>query len=114
MNPGVINAGKFPGLTLKAWAIVAQSGSFIATLIKGFNVASASSGSAGSFNITFTAAMAGTNYITDFAFDTDQYTPTIAPFGRSTGKTTTTVNISTYGNAGALAQIGFVFLAFYE
>lgn len=48
----------FPGLTLKAWAVVNAAG----TLIKGFNVTS-SSMVTGTCTVNFTTAMATTTYM---------------------------------------------------
>lgn len=62
MITGIIQAGKFPGLTLKAWAkINGTTGAILAS----FGIASVTRTIAGRYVVVFASAMANSNYLVD-------------------------------------------------
>ena len=98
--------GALPGLALKAWAYVISNG----TLIKGFNIASASRSGVGTYVLTYTTATTNAETITRFTipnFTSSSYT------GARSNSITTGMNVSTYTAGSTPADTAF-FVEIYE
>lgn len=80
LTPSNQVGGALPGLTLKAWALVAANG----TIIRQFNVAAVVKGAAGTYSPTFTAAMTQASYLVRVTGHYPAGTVPTVPFGYCT------------------------------
>lgn len=98
-----------PGLTLKAW-VKFKVAAGVLTLVSSFNVTGMARNSIGNYTITLTNAMAGTDQLLIFNFDTGGLTvPTCSFYTKST-----TVPAVICGAGGALADPVNGYVALYE
>lgn len=66
---GSIVGGVYPGLALKAWAVVRWNGAAAPTLIKGANIASVARSNVGILVVTFTTPFLSVDQVTDYAIE---------------------------------------------
>lgn len=103
--------GAYPGLVLKAWTLLALNGGVL-SMVKQQGVATAVRFGLGLYDLTFSSAMSGTNYVIDFGADY----ATMAPQSYLANKTVNGCRIGMFdGSVGSTIDISKnLYVAFYE